>query len=50
MFDDEILSRIFRHPELRQISIIDQTIIIRVIEQVLNEMEEEKKNATISKS
>ena len=48
MFDDEILERIFAHPDTKKISITDVTTMIRVIEEVLYKVGVEK-NA-ISKS
>ena len=49
MFDDEILEKIFAHPDTQKVSITEQSLMIRVIEQVLEEVEVEK-NATVSKS
>lgn len=49
MFDDEILERIFANKELKDITINEQSIMIHVIETVLDEMEVEK-NATLSES
>lgn len=39
MFDDDILEKIFSHPDVKDIPISEQSIMIRVIEQVLEQME-----------
>lgn len=48
MFSDEILEKLFARPELQKFSISDQSMLIDVFEQVLEEMEEN--NATVSES
>ena len=42
MFDDEILERIFAHPETRHISISELSTMIHIIEEVLEKVEVEK--------
>ena len=49
MFSDEILEKIFEHPETRKVPIGYQSTMIRVVEEVLEEMEV-KLDATISES
>jgi len=48
MFSDEILEKLFARPELQKFSISDQSMLIDVFEQVLEEMEAD--NATVSES
>lgn len=48
MFSDEVLEKLFARPELQKLSISDQSMLIDVFEQVLEEMEAD--NATISES
>lgn len=48
MFSDEVLEKLFARPELQKFSIGDQSMLIDVFEQVLEEMEAD--NATISES
>ena len=50
MFSDEVLERLFSTPELQKYSINEQSILIAVFEKVLDEVEEENTDATISKS
>ena len=38
MFSDEILEKLFARPELQKFSLLDQSTIIDVFEQVLEEM------------
>lgn len=38
MFSDEILEKIFSHPETKNIPIAEQSTMIQVIESVLEEM------------
>ncbi len=45
MFSDEVLEKIFMRPELKPIPLNEQSIMIKVIESVLEEMED--KDATI---
>ena len=49
MFSDEVLERIFAHKELKDIPINEQSVMIHIIETVLEEMEREN-NATLSES
>ena len=48
MFSDEVLEKLFARPELQKFSISDQSMLIDVFEQVLEEMEAD--NATVSES
>lgn len=48
MFSDEIMEKLFARPELQKFSISDQSMLIDVFEQVLEEMEAD--NATVSES
>lgn len=41
MFNDEILEKIFSHPQTSQISIYDLSIMIKIIEEVLQQSEVE---------
>ena len=49
MFSDEILEKLFARPELQKYSIEEQSKLINVFEQVLEETEEQN-DATISES
>lgn len=49
MFSDEVLERIFSHTETNEIPMDHQSIMINVIEQVLEEMGVDT-NATVSES
>lgn len=46
MFSDEILEKLFARPELQKFSAAEQSTLIDVFEEVLEEMEAEK-NATL---
>lgn len=49
MFSDEILEKLFARPELQKYSIKEQSKLVNVFEQVLEETEEQN-DATISES
>lgn len=49
MFSDEVLEKIFARPEIQKFSISDQSTIIDVFEQVLEEMGVNT-DATVSES
>lgn len=49
MFDDEILEKIFTHPEIHKIPIVYQSEMINIIEDVLRELGVNV-NATVSES
>ncbi len=48
MFSDEILEKIFAHPETKKIPIDSQSVMIRIIEEVFEEMGVST-NAAVSK-
>lgn len=48
MFSDEILEKIFSHPDISQVSVGSQSTMINIIEEVLEEMGVDL-NATVSR-
>ena len=50
MFTDEVLERLFARKELQEFTMHQQSMIIDAFEEVLEEVEEQYKNATIPES
>lgn len=50
MFTDEILEKLFTNKDFQKYTISEQAMLIEIFEDVLEEMEEKQKNATLSKS
>lgn len=48
MFKDEVLEKIFAHPEMQKIPIGCQSTAVHVFQEVLEEIEEENPYGTIS--
>lgn len=48
MFSDEVLEKIFAHPEMQKIPIGCQSTAVHVFQEVLEEIKEESPYATIS--
>ena len=48
MFSDEILERIFTHPETKYVPMAYQSTMIHAIESVLDEVKEENPNVSLS--
>lgn len=52
MFSNEVLEKIFENPKLAKVPLVYQSVVVRAIEEVLEDMENEevKTDATVSES
>lgn len=48
MFNDDFLEKVFNHEEAKMLSVGSQAIMVHIFEEILNEMKEGNKDATIS--